>query len=367
MSRKLVKLRFFESKMKRQRKRMMESKKQDLFGRLPLDMMIDIFSRLPLRSIPISKCVCKPWLDLLSSHEFVDSYSPKLSTALVVVTLLEDSDSAECEVFESSEGEEFELYPVYETETETETETDSESEDEDEPLTRFEIPHMVRIGDSVNGLVFLSGRNPTGFDDLFVCNPITREYCHLEPLPERFFYGIGAGRVTGELKVVGIRPHNPVCDVYTLGTGSWRCVPIPALDYESFENENGYEKTIYDFDFGSFIDGNIYWLTHGNVVSCFDVETECFSTLSIPRMRKIPWGESDSDVVTKQEFRAIRIYKAGDKSVYYPDKTTNTRVADQLYRRRNSGGRYDEASKMLLTPIFVSLKTLVGMENVISF
>ncbi|KAL6583517.1 hypothetical protein OROMI_005595 [Orobanche minor] len=331
-------------------------KMQDLFRALPSDIMINIFSRLPLRSIPNSKCVCKPWLDLLSSPEFVKSYSPKIGPAYAVMTWLENS--SRLEIFELEEGEEFENYPVYETESESETGSESETESEDklEPLlTRpSEFPHRVRIEESVNGLLFLSGDHLLGFDNVYVCNPMTREFCHLEPPPEEgeFVYGLGAGRVTGDIKVVGIRRRNPVCYVHTLGSGSsWR--RIKALPPPSYCNL---------FDFGSFINGNIYWLcSYGNGACCFDVETECFTTLVTPTFEKIPW-KGDANI--KQEFRVVRVYEEGDKVIYYPERTTNTEVADRLYRRCFMDTY--KTTSMLLTPTLLSLKTL-GMDNVILF
>ena len=45
----------------------------DYITNLPLELTINILSHLSIKSLAISKCVCKPWSDLLQSEDFVPS------------------------------------------------------------------------------------------------------------------------------------------------------------------------------------------------------------------------------------------------------------------------------------------------------
>ncbi|KAL6496841.1 hypothetical protein OROGR_028770 [Orobanche gracilis] len=234
-------------------------KKQDLFQKLPFEIVKEIMLRLPVGSIPICKCVSKTWLHLLSSHEFLKSYISKLGPLAAVMT--EESNSTWCEVFVSKEVKEFQLNRLYESEydsesewgyseTGLETESDSFSGSEiDAPLISFEIPDLVlRIEDSVNGLLFLRDKSDEG-NNIYVCNPMTRELCRLEPPPStigidgflrtpRTVSGFGASRVTGQQKVVAFHHSEPACYVYTIGTRppTWRRVealPRRRLSYHT--------------------------------------------------------------------------------------------------------------------------------------
>lgn len=123
----------------------------------------------------------------------------------------------------------------------------------------------------------------------FICNPITREYIELpwheasSDKHQTLNYGFGVSRVSGLCKVVRIFSQSKdspcMCEVYTLGTGSWRSVEAPA-------------RLRYPWrTFGSVVlKGNLHWLVRETdqpqlqKVSCFDLETERFSTFSIPRL-----------------------------------------------------------------------------------
>lgn len=66
------------------------------------------------------------------------------------------------------------------------------------------------------------------------------------------------------------------CHVYTLGTGSWRSIASgDPLDYRGNTT-------------GAFVNGNLHWLAcdlNGSQwISCFDLETEVFSTFPCPHL-----------------------------------------------------------------------------------
>ncbi|XP_057796626.1 putative F-box protein At2g19630 isoform X4 [Salvia miltiorrhiza] len=149
--------------------------KPDFFKNLPPEIITEIFLRLPVVSVPISKCVCKRWLHLLESDDFVKSHFARSAPALVVL-----GDSGRLKVLEW--------------------------EGELDPLTQYDFPYRPReINTSVNG--------------------------------------------------------------------SWR----------RLEGINPY---VYQYDKGAFVNGNLHWTASigedSSWISCFDVETECFSFFKAP-------------------------------------------------------------------------------------
>ncbi|XP_047959886.1 uncharacterized protein LOC125205113 [Salvia hispanica] len=72
------------------------------FRNLPSEIITEILSRLPLRSIALSKCVCKRWLNLLDSDDFEFKIPPALA-------LLQQMSSTRCSIFEIEDEEEADL------------------------------------------------------------------------------------------------------------------------------------------------------------------------------------------------------------------------------------------------------------------
>ncbi|XP_057790739.1 F-box protein CPR1-like [Salvia miltiorrhiza] len=238
--------------------------KPDFFKNLPPEIITEIFLRLPAVSIPISKCVCKRWLHLLEPDDFIESHFARSAPALVVL-----GDSGGLKVLEL-EGE-LDLHL--------------------DPLTQYDFPyHPRKIINCVNGFLILRkcgfGVLMESVDWLCVCNPITREVIKLDLPPlmdsqhpsseEVVAFGFGASKITGRYKAVIIKSNDydeeSDCHVYTLGTGSWRRLEgIPG---------------VYQFGEGAFVNGNLYWKAsirkEATWISCFDVETECFSFFKAP-------------------------------------------------------------------------------------
>ncbi|VFQ87249.1 unnamed protein product [Cuscuta campestris] len=245
--------------------------KRGAFEDLPPEIAIDILSRLPIRSIVNCKRVSKPWRDLIESREFINFH--RSNSAAALVSLAEGGSSMQCKLSESDlDGHGFSYNPVIE----------------------FDLPFRgcVMLCGSANGLICLG--DPSGMrSDLYLCNPVTREYVKLDsPCHDYSFYdydpcvvfGFGASKI-GEHKVVRIthdRSYEPLpavgkceCQVYTLGTGSWR----------SIEAE-GAQLYFNDRIPGVFVNGNLHWFAWNSLgsplVSCFDLETETFSPFSLP-------------------------------------------------------------------------------------
>lgn len=247
---------------------------QDLFTKLPSSIIIDILSRLPVRTVPRCKCVCKSWLGFLEDREFSKRHLSRSASGLAVYQMHEFSDS----------------YEVYEFED------DGDLQHHDQHyslLTSFKLPSPGYLQGSANGLLLLRNLRlkPNG---LFVCNPITREYAEIlcprefdYSYPQVVTFGFGASKSRFQHKVVRIfhdcahdqetnkrEATNSECQVYTLGTGSWRRVePSAPLIYSC--------RSI-----GAFLNGNLHWLVFDSdgepKISCFDLETERFTIISAP-------------------------------------------------------------------------------------
>ncbi|XP_057784816.1 F-box protein CPR1-like [Salvia miltiorrhiza] len=360
--------------------------KPDLFKNLPPEIITEIFLRLPAVSIPISKCVCKRWLDLLVADAFVKSHFARSAPALVV---MEDSNQLKVLELKLLLNLDLESY---------------------NPLTQYDFPyHRGRIRNCFNGFLFIR----VGFDKLVVCNPITREVIKLD-LPtdpqlstlEVSALGFGASEVV----CIKRRPYDDKldCHVYTLGTGSWRRLEGIPYNYHNGE--------------GAFVNGNLHWIAtigeDSSWISCFDLETECFSFFKAPPyhaqgLRSLSalsgclWFckeateyEDDTErcevsiwimkeygvdeswsmeyVIPLDDMRfvvPIKVFENGDllmlvmvyfsDRLFYYSKKTKTMQSIDLFGAGETSGRVKCG---LFTPTFVSLKTLgLGVENVTSF
>ncbi|VFQ87248.1 unnamed protein product [Cuscuta campestris] len=246
--------------------------KQGAFENLPPEIAIDILSRLPIRTIANCKCVSKPWRDLIESRDFTSFH---LSNSAPGLVLFGNSNLTQCKLFETC--------------------IDRLDGSSYNPVTELNLPFyglFCHLYGSANGLIFMC--DPSGLTpDIYICNPVTREYVTLVcPQEDHSCYGYlskaayGFGVTgTGEHKLVRVtrgRLHERmpevercVCQVYTLGTGSWRRTEGEGDRLYS----NGGKP-------GVFVSGNLHWLARSSIgspmVSCFDLETEIFSTFSLP-------------------------------------------------------------------------------------
>ncbi|XP_057784847.1 F-box/kelch-repeat protein At3g23880-like isoform X3 [Salvia miltiorrhiza] len=221
----------------------------DFFKNLPPEIITEILLRLPVVSIPISECVCKRWLHLLESDAFVKSHFARSAPALVVV---EDSNQLKVLELKLLLNLDLESY---------------------NPLTQYDFPYQRgRIRNCFNGFLVIR----VGFDKLWVCNPITREVIKLDlPAdPQQSTLEVSAlGFGASEVVCIKRRSYDDKldCHVYTLGTGSWRRLEGIPYNYHNGE--------------GAFVNGNLHWIAtigEESWISCFDVETECFSFFKAP-------------------------------------------------------------------------------------
>ncbi|XP_042032323.1 putative F-box protein At1g32420 [Salvia splendens] len=383
----------------------------NFFTNLPSEITTDILSRLPLRSISISKCVCKSWLNLLKSNDFELKSPP----ALVFLKSVE-TEPTRCTIFE----------------IEDEEEADLESHDLHYiPLPDLNTPQgsSGMAGIAANGLLLLSSNVCDPEIPVYICNPITREYIVLCP-PKECQNVLGfefcVSKISGQYKVVCISKTLEIdydsFHVYTLGTGIWRPIETWAAScYNTYFD--GYR---YYFDGHLECNGIMHWTLDDLVKPCFrifgfDIETECFSIFSAPSA--LPPGgvvqlkihltifrdclcicyTHDYEIVIwlMKEYRVeeswtikykfstidfdidfnvdwvglsvlpIKVFKDGDvlmlideeQLIYYSNKTRTTQKVGVF---NDTDEEYYFTSTMIFTPSFFSLKSF-NFENVMSF
>ena len=228
--------------------------KGDLFTNLPEQMMREILGRIPIKSLIRCKCVRKSWHDLIDEPEFKSSYSPKPCFAFSYEDMYIIYDDDTCEL----------LFRFWMN-----------------PAGRLYFGKSVRYSvviDSVDGLLMAKDG---AANILFVCNPIIREYVGLPRLythGRRSIFGFGVSRISGQYKVLNGEVISGSYHVYTLGgEGSWRSIssaapgnPILLYNNAIFCNENLHWLVSY-FDF-----------EEKYMVCCFDLDTELFTSFSIP-------------------------------------------------------------------------------------
>lgn len=239
----------------------------DFFRYLPPEITMDIILKLPIESILSCKFVCKSWIKVVESPEFSKLHFPKSVPGLVVFQGTDLPNPYKILEFTDEIGPQ--NYAHY-----------------CKAVLGFPFPHHAQIHSSVNGLLFMYDQDLWKPEDLFICNPITRDYIELPPpCPDCLFltctFGFGVSKMTGQYKVVMIYRVcivfcPPDCEVYTLGTRSWRTLETSLpLRYEGH--------------IAAFLNGNLHWLAFDiqgyPLISSFDLETEVFSTFSSPPNR----------------------------------------------------------------------------------
>ncbi|XP_047944670.1 F-box protein At3g07870-like [Salvia hispanica] len=264
---------------------------EDFFKYLQSEIVLNIFSRLPTRAAMACKCVCKPWLSMLTTPKFVNSHMSRSVPSIAIETNSKCYDIIEFtdELDLNFDG------PI------RSMPNDFDKEHRWDVTFNFVLPFDGILQSSANGLIFL---RDFGHDDLILCNPVTRDYLKL-PCPRQTSpkvpnamdnFGFGVSGTPGQYKVVRIFAEAPerregfknACQVYTVGTGSWRNVPF------------GKPLGFCDDIGGVHLNGNLYWMVAKTTsgfcrwISSFDLEMELFITFAAPppRGRDFLFGRS---------------------------------------------------------------------------
>ncbi|XP_047943188.1 putative F-box protein At3g16210 [Salvia hispanica] len=198
---------------------------ENFFKYLPSETVLDILSRVPTREVMACKCVCKPWLGLLATPEFVNAHISRSVLGFAVETRPQS----------------FKMVEIVE---------ELDEEHRLDVTFSFKLPFNEMIHSSGNGLFFLKD---FAYGVLILCNPITCAY-----IMENF--GFGVSRMTGQYTVVRIFVE------------------------KSWEEECNYELDVG----GILVNGYLHWAVEetrrgsGEWICCFDLETELFSTFPAP-------------------------------------------------------------------------------------
>ncbi|XP_047953520.1 F-box protein At3g07870-like [Salvia hispanica] len=227
----------------------------DYFTNLPSEITTEILSRLSMRSLAISKFVCKSW------HDLFDFVKSKIKTPPALVLFYEGA-----------------RFSKLKTKT--------------KPIWRAMISATIRSqiwrsltearsieGITANGLLLLYSPSVNG---ICICNLITREYTELG-YPDGYTpfhslqlqFGFGVSKISGQHKVVCNNKNTDCHYVYTVGTRTWRCVEAGAAPGVRFWGQP------------ILCNGNLYWRVFDSRIHIwlccgFDVEIECFSIFSFP-------------------------------------------------------------------------------------
>ncbi|XP_047946913.1 F-box protein CPR1-like [Salvia hispanica] len=242
----------------------------DRLNDLPQEITIDILARLPVQTIMISKCVCKSWRDLVESPYFVSLHSHHAALTSARLPAFEDLKFSRAHsLLGFIGGNEIIQKPPKGSVLYTHT---------------FPEPNKPFIHSSVNGLLFMIDLE--SMSQLFICNPITREYVTIEMGRDCYSYGYAFGfgvSKSGQYKLVRVYAscNFPVtCQVYNLGIGHWKSITIESQ--MTFWYQRGHVPLL--------VNGNLHWLLLGpddvflypHSIYCLDLETELFEYFSCP-------------------------------------------------------------------------------------
>lgn len=251
-------------------------------GYLPREIWADILTRLPAKVVGQCKCICKHWCSVIEDPSFVELHHFRAK-----------SRAGGCHLVISSGDCDFENTSFFSADY---------GGGLAQHLFRCSISDSSDMEAPVNGLICGYNR---GAKSIFIVNPITKEVISLPPfsLPSFSYSGgyfhspplvaFGFDPSTKQYKVLHIDrlkkedTHGNLeffhceCEVFTLGTQSWRKIDVipPASQFEFGGN-------------GICLGGVIHWRNFSTgessrpvdeVVVAFDLKDEIFRVISLPR------------------------------------------------------------------------------------
>ncbi|PWA46030.1 F-box associated domain, type 1 [Artemisia annua] len=267
---------------------------------LPENVMADVISRLPVKTIIHCKSVCKNWRELVSDSYFINLHLSRSPRCVMIHHKIQPDLVSESDSEDEDETVNLVRPGVLKClEIKGELDTSHLHHDIVMSLDLNITPifnkntKILQVG-SVNGLVCLSQYRDE-VDNIYVCNPITREYVILPrpqyvgliPVINTFSFGVGL--LTKEYKVVliflGSISQNPTsslpyllqAEVCTLGTGQWRRI--------------GHVPYWINASNGLFLNGCVHWIVndkHSPERLCsFNIDNETFELFPSPPSEEI--------------------------------------------------------------------------------
>ncbi|XP_055833572.1 F-box/kelch-repeat protein At3g23880-like [Solanum dulcamara] len=257
---------------------------------LPQDLLVDVLLRLPVESLLRFKCVCKHWYALITSQSFVEMhFRHKHNHARLLICNLTISNKSK--YIASSilpakivQG----VYPEQKTVHQLQRVTD-----------------FTSIAGPVDGL-FLVEKEAFFYEDdvrLALCNPATREFWPLPPVPfepQPFKdhdnqFALGFDLLTRDYKVLWIRTF---WDGWGLGVSPNCFVSIYSLRNNSWKNlrpDFPYCCNLHEPIGATYLNGVYYWLSGrlDNIfrICSFDMGSEQFGEIQGPDIPKAQWGK----------------------------------------------------------------------------
>ncbi|XP_026409929.1 F-box/kelch-repeat protein At3g06240-like [Papaver somniferum] len=227
---------------------------------LPEEILVDIFMELPVKSISISRCVCKLWCNLLSSHRFIKHH--------LINNAIQNKNHHKIMLIDNLNWLDRKYFSIYSMEFASVTSS---------PLPSFsgavkldcafennkEHNHVEILG-SCNGLVCLGMYSVEKRFDweykyrICIWNPLTGKYKEiLAPISNIYRrYGFGYDCNNDTYKLVRIGKNEETGSngkqVYTLGSDSWS--KMQAIPY-SFPRNHYHMK-----DAVLLSNGALHWL-----------------------------------------------------------------------------------------------------------
>uniref|UniRef100_A0A2P2N259 F-box domain-containing protein n=1 Tax=Rhizophora mucronata TaxID=61149 RepID=A0A2P2N259_RHIMU len=276
---------------------------------LPQDLIFEVLSRLPVKSLLRLKTVCRHWLDLISSSNFIATHLGQSNcTSSLLLTF-------------QGRYREATTYGI------------SLLDDELAMLKHQDLPFQAKkrgdifsIVGCCNGLVCISLEDDGA--DCVIWNPATRQYWHMPaPLipvvPNHCFvrWGFGFHPETNEHKLLRIvqsfdqekhvfprRKYMLRTEIFTLSTGLWREIngipPCICQDRSIAVAVKGVQHRIVNKGWSR---------SNGGFVLSFDMGTEQFSKIEVPpncghnkRQKLLPF----------RQLLAMLVWTAGFQSIF---------------------------------------------------
>ncbi|KAM7507997.1 hypothetical protein LguiA_018450 [Lonicera macranthoides] len=243
---------------------------------LSQDVLIEILSRLSVKTLMRFKCVCKSWSALIQNPIFTSTHLNRAiftnqNNNLVIIHQDQYSREDVCTMFQNEKPDvsvKLRLSPKKQC--------------------------YILVRGPCNGLFCMYDY----FDDLYLCNPATREIRCLPKstitLPPRHIitrdqFGFGFDPKTKDYKVIRLlRCSKDKCEyqieLYTLGTNSWRKINVPV---QAFLHEHHAAAMYFNGVYHwwavpmSATKYSKYDYSEYAFVS-FDMASECFETTPLP-------------------------------------------------------------------------------------